>query len=308
MAPGRPLSRLPSWAYGNPEPSAHPGIPGAYGSPMTRSPRLRRPAILAALLIAAAPPCGAQTKGEIPKREPAVTKKDLIWLGASTVASIGIMQLDTRIALGAQDSSLQRNGGLQNAYKAFNLLNEKSLFAASVLTWLGARVVHARSTSDIAFHSAEAVFVSGAVGTIARGVLGRSRPFVTADRDAFDYHNGKGFSELKYRSFPSIHSSAAFATAAVVVSEMRVRGAKHQRVIAPLLYTLAAGPGLARIYGDKHWTSDVAMGAALGVVSGIRTVHYAHGHPGNRVDRFFLGHATASTGPQGPVLAMGWTF
>ena len=234
--------------------------------------------------------------------------KDLAWLGASTAASIGIMQLDSRIARHSQDSSLQRNAGLQNAYKAFNLINEKSLFAAGVVSYVGARVAHARSASDIAFHSSEAIFVSGAIGTIARGVLGRSRPFVSADRDAFDYHNGKGFSELKYRSFPSIHSSAAFAAAAVVATEMRVRGARHQRVVAPVLYALAAGPGLARIYGDKHWASDVAMGAALGVVTGVRTVRYAHGHPGNRIDRWFLGHASASTGLDGPVLALGWSF
>lgn len=275
---------------------------------MTRPLARPYPAILAALLLAAAVPCGAQSKGEVPKREPAITAKDLAWLGASTVASIGLMQLDSRIAAGSQDSSLQRNTALQDTYKAFNLLNEKSLFAASVLTYAGARVAHAKSTSDIAFHSAEAVFVSGTIGTIVRGVLGRSRPFVTTDRDAFDYHYGKGFSELKYRSFPSIHSSAAFATAAVVATEMRVRGARHQRVVVPILYTLAAGPGLARIYGDKHWTSDVALGAALGVVTGIRTVHFAHGHPGNRVDRWFLGHASASTGASGPVLAFGFQF
>jgi len=75
-----------------------------------------------------------------------------------------------------------------------------------------------------------------------------------------------------------------------------------------MLYVLASGPGLIRIYGDKHWASDVLMGGALGVVTGNRTVRYAHGHPGNRVDRWLLGHASAATGTDGPVIALGWQF
>ena len=271
---------------------------------MTRSPFRRALGGALPVILAFAQPVRAQQ----PRPDAMVTVNDAVWLGAVTAASIGIMQLDSRIARGAQDPSLQRNGALQSGYKAFNLLNEKSLFAAGVLTYAGARVAHARSTADIAFHTTEAVFLTGAIGTVVRGVLGRSRPFVTADRDAFDYHYGKGFSELKYRSFPSIHSSAAFATATVIAAEMKYRGARHQRIVAPLLYAVAAGPGLARIYGDKHWASDVVAGAALGVVGGVATVRYAHGHPGNRVDRWFLGHTSATIGEDGPVVAVGWKF
>jgi membrane-associated phospholipid phosphatase len=263
----------------------------------------------AAFALASLSPSGVPLLGQATVTPgPMVTVKDAAWLGAVTAASIGIMQLDSRIARRSQDSSLQRNKTLQNLYTGFNLINEKSLFGAGVLTYAGARFAHARSTADIAFHATEAVFISGAIGTVARGIIGRSRPFVTADRDAYDYRSWKGFTELKYRSFPSLHSSAAFASAAVVATEMKYRGAKHQRIVAPLLYTLAAGPGLSRIYGDKHWTSDVVLGAALGIVAGVGTVRYAHSHPHNRVDRWFLGHASATSGREGPMVALGWTF
>ena len=247
---------------------------------------------------------GAQT----PPAEPLLTGRDVVWLGAATVLSLGVMQVDARIARASQDSSLQKNRALRSIYDGFNPVNEKSLFAAGVLSYAGARIAHAQSTADIAFHATEAVFVSGAIGTVARGMLGRSRPFVSTDRDAFDYKPGKGFTELKYRSFPSLHSSAAFASAAAVATELHYRGARHRKVVTPLLYVLASGPGLIRVYGDKHWASDVLMGGALGVVAGNRTVRYAHGHPGNRVDRWFLGHASASTGADGLVVALGWRF
>jgi membrane-associated phospholipid phosphatase len=268
-------------------------------------PRFRRSFLLALpLFVASTGAVQAQTRPS----SKFVTGKDLVWLGGATAVSIGVMQLDSRIARRSQEPSLQRNAALQDLYKGFNLINEKSLFAAGVLTYAGARIAHAESTADIALHATEAAVISGAIGTVSRGILGRSRPFVTADSDAFDYKHGKGFSELKYRSFPSIHSSASFAAASVVVTEMKLRGARHQKLVAPILYTLAAGPGLARIYGDKHWTSDIVMGAVLGVVAGNRTVRYAHGHPGNRVDRWFLGHTTAAAGMDGAVVAMGWTF
>jgi membrane-associated phospholipid phosphatase len=262
-------------------------------------------AILAIPALLAAPRTSAAQE---PPSTPWLTGKDIAWLGASTAISIGVMQVDSRIQRSFQEPSIQRSRALKGVYDGFNLINEKSLFAAGVLTYAGARIAHAQSTADIAWHTTEAVLISGAVGTVARGILGRSRPFVTADSDAFDYKHGKGFSELKYRSFPSLHSSAAFATVAVIATEMDIRGARHQKVVVPLLYTLAAGPGIARVYGDKHWASAVIMGAALGVVAGVRTVRYAHAHPRNRLDRWMLGHASAASDAEGPLIAIHWQF
>ena len=59
--------------------------------------------------------------------------------------------------------------------------------------------------------------------------------------------------------------------------------------VAPLAYTLAAGPGYARMYLGQHWASDVFMGAFLGAFYGRRVVDYSHAHPNNPVDRLFLG-------------------
>jgi membrane-associated phospholipid phosphatase len=267
-------------------------------------PQLHRVLLILASVAGSTQAAGAQAQ----PAEPLVSGRELAWLGAATAVSLGVMQVDSRIARASQDSSLQKNNVLKGMYDGFNVINEKSLFAAGVLTYAGARVARAQSTADIGLHATEAIFISGAIGTVTRGILGRSRPFVTADRDAFDYKTGKGFSELKYRSFPSIHSSAAFAGVAAVATEMRYRHARHRKVVTPLLYVLASGPGLARVYGDKHWTSDVVMGAALGIVAGNRTVRYSHGHPGNRVDRWLLGHAALETGTEGPVVAVGWRF
>ena len=239
---------------------------------------------------------------------PLVTGRDLAWLGAGAAASVALMQADSRIARSFRRGSLQESSTLESVADGYALVNEKSLFAAGVLTWAGARLVKAPAAADVALHTTEAIFVSSAVSTLIRGALGRSRPFVTSQADAFDYHPGQGFRELKYRAYPSIHSSAAFSTAAALTAEMQERRMPSVRVVGPVLYTLAAGPGLARMYHDKHWASDVLMGAVLGTVTGVRAVRYAHGNPGNRVDRWLLDRTSAVIAPDGSGVALAIEF
>jgi hypothetical protein len=42
------------------------------------------------------------------------------------------------------------------------------------------------------------------------------------------------------------------------------------------------------MYHNRHWASDVVMGAAIGTFTGRKIVQYAHGHPDNRLDRILL--------------------
>jgi membrane-associated phospholipid phosphatase len=55
-----------------------------------------------------------------------------------------------------------------------------------------------------------------------------------------------------------------------------------------VLYTVAAFPGVSRLFLNEHWSSDVALGAVIGVLAGQRAVGYSHMHPDNRLDRRFL--------------------
>ena len=60
-------------------------------------------------------------------------------------------------------------------------------------------------------------------------------------------------------------------------------------IAGPALYGGATMVGLSRMYHNKHWASDVALGAAIGTFSGIKIVRYSHNHPDNPVDRRMLG-------------------
>jgi undecaprenyl-diphosphatase len=57
-------------------------------------------------------------------------------------------------------------------------------------------------------------------------------------------------------AFPSSHAANAFALAFVL--------ARRWRRLAPAFFALAATVAFSRIYLDRHWTSDVVVGAVLG--------------------------------------------
>jgi len=103
-----------------------------------------------------------------------------------------------------------------------------------------------------------------------------------------DYHLGKGFAGGDWSSFPSGHTSTAFAAAAAVTNETTRWWPRSVWIVGPMMYGGATAVGLSRMYHNRHWGSDVLLGAAIGTFSGRKMVQYAHGHPDNRLDRIML--------------------
>lgn len=251
----------------------------------------------------------AQSESTRSRRPPLITWLDAATLGAGIGGSIALMGVDSRIAKRLQEPRYQDKSAYSDVADVAALVNEKSLFAAGLVTYGVAKLVHApRTTTDIAWHTTESVFIASASATVVRGLLGRSRPFVTHDSDAYDYKPGKGFTQLSYRAYPSIHAASAFATAAALTAETARHSRRAAFFVGPISYSLASLPGLARMYKDKHWASDVAMGAALGAVSGWATVRYHHHRPGNRLDKVFLGATPSASTTGGISLTGGFTF
>jgi len=70
-------------------------------------------------------------------------------------------------------------------------------------------------------------------------------------------------------SFPSGHASASFATATVIQHEYGWKAGIPA-------YALASYVGVSRLSENQHYASDVAFGAAIGIVS-ARAVTFGHG-------------------------------
>lgn len=107
------------------------------------------------------------------------------------------------------------------------------------------------------------VFAGSMSNTVLNWTLGRSRP--RAERGVLHFDPFRGNASLG-----SGHTAYAFAIAAAV-DEVTDGG------WAIPFYAAAAGTGLARIYGDRHWLSDVVVGGFIGWWVGGRATDAAAG-------------------------------
>ena len=227
--------------------------------------------------------------------EPLFTRRDAVWGGAFLVASVLLFQVDERVDEWVRGDGIQDNDVIRRASKTANLATDDRVMLAGGILYLTGRLTKKRHLADIAFHATEAVFVSSTLLTIVRGTVGRTRPYVTPD-DPTNFDTFQGFKQFEYRSFPSIHASANFAVAAVVSSEMKRRWPGRMGWVPPVLYTAAALPTASRLYLRRHWMSDLVLGSFVGIMTGRKIEQYHHTHPGNKIDKFFLGVRSAPDG------------
>lgn len=97
-----------------------------------------------------------------------------------------------------------------------------------------------------------ALLVAGLADEVLKRSVGRARPMESGGSP----HEFKPFSS--FDSFPSGHTTLAFAAAAALDRETSARW------VPWVAYPLAGLVGWSRIHDDRHWTSDVVAGAALG--------------------------------------------
>lgn len=85
------------------------------------------------------------------------------------------------------------------------------------------------------------------------------------------YKPGDGTGTRINSSFPSGHTTVAFAAATVFALEY-----KDKPWVPVLSYTAASLIGLSRITENKHWLTDIIAGAALGYLTGQKVVNNYH--------------------------------
>ena len=115
----------------------------------------------------------------------------------------------------------------------------------------------------------EALILADAASLILKEATGRGRPDTTrgkGDFRPFGFRND-------YDSLPSMHTSSSFALASVLASRT------DNIALKTAYYSTAAFVGYSRVYQNKHWASDVLLGAALGELCG-RVVSSFHGNRG----------------------------
>ncbi len=123
-------------------------------------------------------------------------------------------------------------------------------------------------------------YITGAaVESVLKFATGRQRPFAVDANSVDAEPSFKGpFKTIRdangnklNSSFPSGHTTVAFAAATVYALEY-----KNKPWVPVLCYTSASLIGLSRITENKHWATDVLVGAALGYLTGRQVVNNYH--------------------------------
>jgi membrane-associated phospholipid phosphatase len=226
------------------------------------------------------------------------TWRDAALAGGFTALTIAMFPVDRHIAGQLQNPNTQANRFFNNSATGFELISSPGAFIIGGGMYAVGRWGGHPTLEDVGWHGTEAVLLSSAVTGLLKATLGRARPYVVNDTNPHDFKFGGGFTSSDRQSFPSGHTTTAFAAAAAVTSEVRRLHPQSVWYVAPVLYGGATLVGLSRMYHNKHWASDVVLGAAIGTFSGLKVVRYSHTHPDNKLDRFML-HTSMAMMPNG---------
>ncbi len=126
----------------------------------------------------------------------------------------------------------------------------------------------------------QAYLTAGVIESIVKFIAGRQRPAYYNPNEpepepTFHGPFSKGGADINGQkinnSFPSGHTTVVFAAATVCAMEY-----KNRPWIPIVSYSAASLVGLSRITENKHWATDVFVGATLGYLCGRQVVNNYH--------------------------------
>jgi membrane-associated phospholipid phosphatase len=125
----------------------------------------------------------------------------------------------------------------------------------------------------------QAYITGGALESVLKYLTGRTRPsYYRPGEEAepvflgpFSRSGVDANGRTSYSSFPSGHTTVAFAAATVFASEY-----KNLKIIPIISYSVASLIGISRIIVNQHWATDVVAGAAIGYLAGKNVVNNYH--------------------------------
>jgi membrane-associated phospholipid phosphatase len=142
-------------------------------------------------------------------------------------------------------------------------------FAVIPVAMVTHQVLAARAAGD----TSEAAGIAMDLNQLVKFSVGRQRPFVHYKN--YDDPNRAPDPDDNL-SFFSGHTTFTFAVAAAAGTISDLRGYKSAPWVWGVGMTLATATGYLRIAGDKHYLTDVLVGAATGLAAGIAIPRLAH--------------------------------
>lgn len=128
---------------------------------------------------------------------------------------------------------------------------------------------HDSRSRQAALAGAQAFILGAGVAFLIKELTHRPRPDQLNPPNASRWFGP--FKGAGYDAFPSGHSLRAFAVATVISGMYR-----DHRWVGITAYSLAGFAAISRLANDRHWTSDVVAGAAIGYAIGRGVLLFNH--------------------------------
>jgi membrane-associated phospholipid phosphatase len=254
-----------------------------------RLPRHYQRGLLAAML--ATPVLALAQRTAPAARAPSpVTWSDARQMGGFALASALTSLIDRDGQRLMQRRWVQGSPSLTRAADAFNAYGSPGVFAGSAVLYAVGWAAGRPDVARLGMRAGEAIVLSGIVTGGIKGIAGRARPYASPGVPG-DFRLMSGVHDGARQSFPSGHTTAAFAFAGALDRELRLSHPGTARWAGTALYAAATLTGLARMHADDHWASDVVMGAGIGLISARVVARFHADRPAHWLDRRLLPRA-----------------
>lgn len=189
--------------------------------------------------------------------------RDWAKFGLVAGATTALLFLDEPIRDFVQDNHNEKIGGFSHGF--LDPLGSQYSLGLAASFYLGGLVFKKPRAQSTGLMAIESYLISGYFVMIPKELFGRTRPEAWNVEGSFDFRGpGNG------HSFPSGHTISAFSVATIFAIQYKDTG-----WVPYVSYGMAGLAGLSRIYDNKHWASDVFIGAALGIAIG-KLIYKAH--------------------------------
>lgn len=189
------------------------------------------------------------------------TSTDWLKTGAFVIATGLAFSLDPKIKENVSQQHTTSLDNLTGFGEKYGTISYAGIFAGGM--YLTGKIFGNKSIATTGRMLTESVLYSGLAVSLLKYTVGRSRPYTNEGPvTIFTY----SFQEANV-SFPSGHTATAFAISTVLANRI------NNPFATVALYGLAGFTGYQRIYDNKHWFSDVFVGAAIGYFIGSSIVN-----------------------------------
>lgn len=179
-------------------------------------------------------------------------EKDILRLAALMASGSLVFAFDGKIRDWVQD---RHSSASEDVSQIFSPLGHGLFLGSSlILLYASGEIIEDSKLRKTALLGFESWITSGVIVTGLKFFIGRARPYTTNSSTNFHLFSLKS----RYHSFPSGHACSAFAVATIIADQ------SEALCVDILAYSLASLAALSRIHDDKHWASDVLIGAAIG--------------------------------------------